>query len=198
MHKRALVLLLAAICAFAVLAPAASAQTTSSGVWIWPWDGTPYDPNTGEAYSEVPSGSEVTLGFGWLTAGYGNILRMPIAYQFALTLFGPTSAQQPILAFDYAGGRAYWGEVFSPPADWGVMPFNPRSKLKLYLRQWGVPLGVLPAGTYTYDFTETYHNSIVDPSTALELPSGQVRPYVVPQGTFEYPGVSFRVAAPTP
>lgn len=182
MKKRAVLLLVAAVCVLAVLAPAASAQTTSEGIWIWPWDGTPYDPNTGEAYDHVPLGSEVTLGFGWLTAGYGNMLRIPIAYQFALALYGPGSAVEPRVSFGNAGGRAYWGEIFTPPAEWGVLPFNPRSKLKIYLRQWGVPLGVLPAGTYSFRFTETVHNSLVDPSTAVLVPGGQFRPVKVPRG----------------
>lgn len=186
MKKLAVLLLVGAVCLLAVLAPAASAQTTSGGVWIWPWDGTPYDPNTGEAYDHVPLGTEVTLGFGWMTAGYGNMLRMPIAYQLALTLYGPASADDPLVSFDNAGGRAYWGEIFQPPAEWGVVPFNPRSKLKIYMRQWGVPLGALPAGIYTYHFTETYRNSVVDPSTAVLVPGGQFRPIKVPRGVAEY------------
>ena len=186
MKKRVLFMLLAVICLLVVLAPAAAAQTTSEGTWIWPWDGSPYDPNTGETYDHVTLGSEVTLGFGWLGAGYGNLVRIPNAYQFSLSLLGPASAEEPLIAFDNAGGRAFWGEIFRPPAEWGVVPFNPRSKLKIYMRQWGVPLGVLPAGTYTYHFTETYHNSIVDLSTAVLLPSGQFRPYKAPRGVTEY------------
>jgi hypothetical protein len=172
--KRLVILALAALLLVSVAglvgSSAAKAATSPDVVYIWPWTGEVYLPDTGAFLPAVPKDCPVRVGFFWVEPGYGSLVSIPNMLLYSFTLSGPGGMVADI---DTAEGRMAWGPVTPWPPEYPSPPFNPSIGAGLYYREWSVDLGILPKGTYALHFSELIRNTIVDLSWWYD---GQFKP----------------------
>jgi hypothetical protein len=164
----AALLLVSVACLFG--ASAATAATSPDVVYIWPWTGEVYLPDTGEILAAVPKGATVRVGFFWFEPGYGSLVSIPNMLLYSFTLGGPGGVVADI---DTVEGSTGWGPIEPSIPEYGMFPFNLSIGAGVYWREWSIEVGVLPRGAYALHFNELIRNTVVDLSLAYE---GQTTP----------------------